>query len=68
MSLINLPEINISEDPSIQCSTVPVTTKELGLAQNRVEIARQHGEAMKHISSYDLFQTNPLFEGKVSKK
>ena len=45
-----------------------MTTKELGLAQNRLEIARQRGETMKDILCHDLLQTSPLFDGEVPKK
>lgn len=42
--------------------------KELGWAQNWLEIAKQRGQAVKHILSYNILQTSPLFDGEVSKK
>lgn len=68
ISRVNLPNFNFSKESSKQTSTVSVTTKELGLAQNRLEIARQRGETMKDILSHDLLHTSPLFDGEAPKK
>lgn len=68
ISRTNLPNFNFSKGPSKETSAAPLTTKELGLAHNRLEIARQRGETMKDILSYDILQNSPLFNGDIPKK
>lgn len=68
ISRVNLLNFSISKVPSKQSTTIPVTTKELGLAQNRIEVAKKREEAMKHIVSHGILQANPLFDCEVLKK